>query len=147
MTPLLRCFFTLIGVLIAGVPLIYLTLPRDKNQQLLQQVTPAPQQEQPKCRTFLSLRYTGNLSSGILRYEDSVLAEIPAGTASPYELYIELPPNIKVVDIETELHWPEASPENVATLTLEPHGRPARTETQWTGSDGSLLHTIFSFTW
>lgn len=146
MAPLLRCVLTVIGVLIAGIPLVYLTLPQN-NDIRNQQVPPHTPQEQQTRRTFLSLRYTGTPTSGILRYEDSILGEIPEGAASPYEMYVELPHQMKAIDIEVELHWPEGAPENAVTLTLEPQGLPARTETQWTGSLGELLHTIFSLTW
>ena len=144
MTPLTRFLLTLVGVLLAGVPLVYLTMaPRGRETH--EQGT--PQQQTQSLRTFLTLRYTGSPHSATLRHEDEVIAEIAPATTSPYECFIDLPADTKSADIEVEIHWPENSPENAVTLTLEPQGRPTRTETQWTGSNGSLLHSIFSLTW
>lgn len=143
MTPLTRFLLTLVGVLVAGVPLVSLTMPRanETPPQVHQQ-----QQNKPLL-TFLSLRYTGTPLSGTLRYEDEIIAAIAPSAPSPYECFINLPANAQVVDLEVEIHWQENAPENAVTLTMEPQGRPARSETQWTGSNGSLLHSIFTFSW
>ena len=143
MSPLTRFLLTLAGVLLAGVPLVYLTSPRGNEQATL----PLSQQPEPTLRTHLSLRYTGVPISATLRYEDDIIAEIAPAPASPYECFIDLPANCQIADIEVEIHWPENSPENAVTLTAEPQGRPSRTETQWTGSNGSLLHSIFTLSW
>lgn len=144
MTPLTRFLLTLVGVLLAGVPLVYLTLPQQGSEIPEQAPTQQPTQS---LRTFLSLRYTGMPHSAALRYEDETIAEIAPGARSPYECFIDLPADTRTADIEVEIHWPENSQENAVTLTMEPQGRPARTETQWTGRNGSLLHSIFSLTW
>ncbi len=144
MTPLTRFLLTLVGVLLAGAPLVYLTMAPHGSDTLEQET---PQQPTPPLRTFLTLRYTGIPHSATLRHEDEVIAEVSPATASPYECFIHLPADTTSADIEVEIHWSADSPENAVTLTLEPQGRPSRTETQWTGSNGSLLHSIFSLTW
>ncbi len=143
MTPLTRFLLTLAGVLIAGIPLVSLTMPR--ANEAAPQVH--PQQQSKPLRTFLSLRYTGTPLSGTLRLEDEIIAEIAPTAPSPHECFINLPANTQVADIEVEIHWPENAPENAVTLTMEPQGKPARSETQWTGSNGSLLHSIFTLSW
>lgn len=146
MTPLSRLLLVFIGVLLAGVPLVCLTATSANTHASPQEQADSPHQSNLH-KIYLCLRYTGNIQSGILRYEDHVIAEIDAGTTSPYDTYIELPVQASTVDIEAELFWEKDSPENAVTLTLEPQGKPAQSDTQWTGSDGSSLHTIYSFRW
>lgn len=144
MTPLTRFLLTLVGVLLAGVPLVHLTMSPRGSETHEQE---APQQPTRPLHTFLTLRYTGTPHSATLRHEDEVIAEVSPATSSPYECFINLPANTTSADIEVEIHWSADSPENAVTLTLEPQGRPPRSETQWTGRNGSLLHSIFSLTW
>lgn len=93
------------------------------------------------------MRFTGKPSSAVLRYEGTDLANMPDGTPSPWEVNVHLPSEYSSLDIEAEITWDSDSPENAVTLTLEPPSRESRSETQWTGSNSSLLHTIFTFKW
>lgn len=146
MSPRVRFLFTLMGVLLAGLPLLWLTLPRE--QEATPETEPATAASSPKLtQAYLNLRFTGKPESIILRYGDDWQAEFPAGTPSPCETTILLPAELTTLDIEAEILWAQDSPENAATLTVEPNGLPTKTDTQWTGPDGSMLHTIFSFSW
>jgi len=141
MSPRLVFTLALAGVLLAGAPLLWLTAPA-RHAPASQKAAPAKRQA-----AFVSLKFTGKPVSATLRLEGSDLAAMPAGQGSPWELELPLPSDAPALELEAEVHWPEGSPENAATLTVEPVGREGRSDTQWTGADGSLLHTIFSFAW
>lgn len=140
MSPRLVFSLALAGVLLAGAPLLWLTAPA--RHAPAKKEAPAERQA-----AFVSLKFTGKPVSAALRLEGNGLADMPAGQGSPWELELPLPAGAPTLELEAELHWPEGSPENAATLTVEPEGREGRSDTQWTGADGSLLHSIFSFAW
>ena len=146
MSPRVRFLFTLMGVLLAGIPLLWLTLPREQKATAGTEPS-AETNTSPLTQAYLNLRFTGKPESIILRYGDDWQAEFPTDTTSPCETTIQLPAELTALDIEAEILWAQGSPENAATLTVEPNGLPTKTDTQWTGPDGSALHTIFSFTW
>ena len=133
---------TLLGVLLAGVPLLYLTQEAPRRQAM-----PHPMQETPTTdKTFVRVQFTGTPTSCILRFEGQDLASMPAGTTSPWETELNLP-STQHSELEAEIQWPENSPENAVSITLEPAQKEARTCTHWTGVDGTLLHDLFIFTW
>jgi len=145
MSPRLTCLLTLAGVVLAGVPLLPLTQPRIPGEE------PYPSTAVPRQETaqpvHLTLRFTGKPDALILRYEGEDIASMPPGTPSPWETDLMLPLSASSVELEAEATWPAPSPENVLTIELAPSGHPSRTDTQWSGGDGSLLHTIFTFSW
>ncbi len=145
MSPRLTCLLTLAGVILAGVPLLPLTQPRVPGEAAHPSAA-APRQEtgQP---VHLTLRFTGKPEALILRYEGEDIATMPPGTPSPWETDLTLSLPSSSVELEAEASWPAPCPENVLTVELAPSGLPTRTETQWSGSDGTLLHTIFTFSW
>ena len=146
MSPRVRFLFTLMGVLLAGFPLLWLTLPSE--HEATPETAPTTEATASKhTQAYLNLRFTGKPESIILRYGDDWHAEFPTGTTSPCETTIRLPAELTALDIEAEILWAQDSPENAVTLTVEPNGLPTKTDTQWTGPDGSMLHTIFSFSW
>ena len=146
MSPRVRFLFTLMGVLLAGFPLLWLTLPSE--HEATPETAPTTEANASKhTQAYLNLRFTGKPESIILRYGDDWHAEFPTGTTSPCETTIRLPAELAALDIEAEILWAQDSPENAVTLTVEPNGLPTKTDTQWTGPDGSMLHTIFSFSW
>lgn len=144
MSPKLTCLLTLAGVALAGTPLLHLTQRRPLDQA---ELPPPPQEASARQPIHLSLRFTGEPTSLILRYEGEEVAALPPETPSPWETHIDLPLLTSSVELELEAAWSAAHPEHVVTLELSPRNLPSRTETQWTGRDGSLLHTIFTFSW
>lgn len=145
MSPRLTCLLTLAGVVLAGVPLLPLTTqPRVPQDEAHPSAAPRQEAVQP---VHLTLRFTGRPDTLILRHEGEDIASMPPGTPCPWETDLALPLSSSSVELEVEASWPAPSPENVLTVELAPSGRPSRTETQWSGSDGSLLHSIFTFSW
>ena len=142
MSPVLSFGLTLAGVLLAGVPLLYLTADAPQKQ-----IAPRPEDEAPSTRkSFVMVQFTGEPVSAVLRHKGKIIATMPAGTPSPWEEEPELPTH-GTLELEAELHWPANSAENAVSITIEPPKQPAATDTRWTGSDGSLLHDIFRFSW
>ncbi len=139
-----RFVLTLAGLGLVALPLVHLTCqPQSQPGDNIPQAAP----QSIDLRTHLTLRFTGKPTSIILKYEDTEWLHTRDASLSPIELEVNLPQNVKYADVEAEIHWAADSSENAVTLTLEPSGLPTRTETQWTGSNGEMLHTIFSFSW
>lgn len=143
MSPRTTFVLTLVGVLAAGFPLLHLTAPRTQTPQ------PEAQAAVPQTERFLlELRFTGQPTSLVIRHEGEDIASLPAGAESPFEFELQLPTTANsCLEAEVEATWADGSSENVLTLTAEAPGLPPRSETQWTGSDGSFLHSIFTFRW
>ena len=95
---------------------------------------------------FARVQFTGKPKACTLRYEGQDLATMPANATSPWEVELPLPQQNKL-ELEAEICWPEGSPENAVSITLEPAQKEPRTDTRWTGEDGSLLHDLFIFSW
>lgn len=142
MSPRISFLLALAGVLAAGVPLLWLTAPAPAAATSPH--APSPEGHEP---VYMTLRFTGNPTQGTLRLDGEDIATLPAGCRSPWETELSLPSRASLLELEAELHWPEGSPEQAVTINLEPLGKEARRDTQWTGSNGSLLHAIFTFTW
>ncbi len=142
MSPVLSFGLTLAGVLLAGVPLLYLTADAPQKQ-----IAPRPEDEAPSThKAFVLVQFTGMPASAQLRYKGKMIAAMPAGTPSPWEEELELPTQGKL-ELEAELHWPDNSAENAVSITIEPPQQPAATDTKWATPGGSLLHDIFCFSW
>lgn len=142
MSPALSFGMTLAGVLLAGIPLLYLTA--DAPQQ---QITPRPEDEAPSThKAYVMVQFTGEPASAVLCHKGKIIATMPAGTPSPWEEELELPTQ-GTLELEAELHWPANSTENAVSITIEPPKQSTSTDTKWTGSDGSSLHDIFRFSW
>ena len=143
MNPKATLGLTFIGVMLAGVPLLKLTAEPTKKDVCVDAL-----KETPTTQTvYARVQFTGTPHSCILRYEGEELAAMPQGTPSPWELELHLPGNPSSLELEAEVSWEEGSAENAVSITLEPAQKEARTETRWTGPDGSLLHDLFIYKW
>lgn len=142
MRPALTAGVTLIGVLLAGLPLLHLTKKAPQRAAI-----ESPLQETPTTdRVFARVQFTGTPLAATLRYQGQDLATLPNDASSPWE--IELPlPQTDSLELEAEIHWADGSPENAVSITIEPTQKEARTDTRWTGEDGTLLHDLFIFSW
>ena len=142
MRPALTFGLTLIGVLLAGSPLLHLTAKAPQRVA----VSPAIQEAPSTELVFAKVQFTGTPTACTLRYEGQDLATMPVGSTSPWELELQLPRQ-KNWELEAEIHWPDGSPENAVSITLEPAQQEPRSDTRWTGEDGTLLHDLFIFSW
>ena len=130
MRPAVTFSLALLGVLLAGVPLLYLTAEPPRREV---QVDPAL--EKPSTTlTYAEVQFTGKPTACTLRYEGNDVATMPEGAESPWKIALQLP-NSKRIELEAEI------------LTLTPAKQNSSTDTRWTGPDGSLLHDLFIFTW
>ncbi len=142
MRPAVTFSLALLGVLLAGVPLLYLTAEPPRREV---QVDPAL--EKPSTTlTYAEVQFTGKPTACTLRYEGNDVATMPEGAESPWKIALQLP-NSKRIELEAEILWPEGSAENAVSVTLTPAQQNSSTDTRWTGPDGSLLHDLFIFTW
>lgn len=143
MNPKATLGLTFIGVILAGVPLLTLTAEPTKKDVCVDAL-----KETPSTQTiYTRVQFTGAPQSCILRYEGEELAAMPQGSTSPWELELNLPGMPDGLELEAEVTWQEGAPENAVSITLEPAQKEARTETRWTGPDGSLLHDLFIYQW
>ena len=142
MRPAFTFSLALLGVLLAGAPLLYLTAEPPRREV---QVDPAL--EKPSTTlTYAEVQFTGKPTACTLRYEGNDVATMPEGAESPWKIALQLP-NCKRIELEAEILWPEGSAENAVSVTLTPAQQNSSTDTRWTGPDGSLLHDLFIFSW
>ncbi len=139
MNPILKVSLTAAGIITAGLPLLWLTAPPSREVQ------PTVQETQETLHTvYATLRFSGTPQRIILRYQGKTLEEITLPEFSPQELLLQLPEE-NTIELEAEVCWPDGSSGAQAfTITLEPTGREARSETCWTEGE---MHDIFVFTW
>ena len=137
MSPRATFFLTLLGVLLAGAPLPWLTGAEETTEPVAAE--PAQTDRQP---VYASLRATGRPEKLQLRLHGELLAEV-AGDL-PWEGDLLLPVGCNATDIEVEAVWPESG-EQAVTLTLEPDGREACSCTRW--AEAGTMHDVFNFVW
>lgn len=138
MSPVQTVALTFVGVLAAGLPLLWLTAP--VAAPAAQTNTALPPQ---KATVYATLQFSGNPHSIILRHQGETLATFTA-PESPLETELLLP-TTDTIELEAEVHGAElCNGAQALTITLEPAGREPRSETRW---GDALLHDIFRFTW
>lgn len=142
MSPRTTFFLALAAVLAAGIPLLRLTAP-----PTFAATAPAASAATGCERVYATVRFTGSPVQGILRWEGKDIATLPSGCPSPWETELLLPTPLSLLELEAEFHWPEGSPQQAVTISLEPPNQPARQDTQWAEDDSLNLHTIFTFNW
>lgn len=137
MSPRAAFFLTLLGVLIAGAPLPWLTGAAEP-------AVPAAAETESAARqaVYATLRATGKPEKLQLRLHGELLAEV-AGDL-PWEGELLLPEGDEASDIEVEAVWSEPG-EQAVTLTLEPDGRDACSSTRW--AENGTMHDVFHFVW
>lgn len=137
MSPRTTFFLTLLGVLLAGAPLPWLTGAAESA------VPVTAEAEQPDRQpVYASLRATGRPDKLQLRLHGELLAEVDGDL--PWEGDLLLPVGSNATDIEVEAVWPEPG-EQAVTLTLEPDGRDACSCTRW--AEAGTMHDVFNFVW
>ena len=137
-----RCTFllTLAGVLLAGLPLPWLTRVAETPA-----VQPEPQKPVAEEPVYATLRCTGNPSRIVLRYGGGELLSVAAADL-PWEGELMLPRGQRSAELEVEAAW-ETPGEQAMTLTLEPAGLPECSCTRWSDAGEGTMHDIFTFVW
>ena len=139
MSPALKVTLTLAGILLTGLPLVWLTATPAK-----QQVTETTPEEAAPRRLYATLHFSGQPEYIILRHNGMLIAELRTPQYAPQDITVELPSG-KAIDLEAEASWADnLAGNNALTITLEPEGQQACSVTRW---GDSLLHDIFTFTW
>lgn len=137
MSPRATFFLTLLGVLIAGAPLPWLTGAAEPAVTAAAETTPAARQA-----VYATLRATGKPEKLQLRLHGELLADVTGDL--PWEGDLLLPVGSEAADIEVEAAWAEPGAQAV-TLTLEPDGRDACSCTRW--AEAGTMHDVFHFVW
>lgn len=138
MSPKLTFFLTLLGVLAAGAPLLWLTRSPEGTAV---QVSAETAVAEP---VYATLRVTGTPSRMSLYLHGKLLAEV--ADELPWEGDVLLPVGVSAVEIEVDAAWPSPG-EQAVTLTLEPTGQEARSCTRWADAASGKMHDVFHFVW
>ena len=137
MSPRATFFLTLLGVLLAGAPLPWLTGAEEATVPVAAEPAQTDRQQ-----VYASLRATGRPEKLQLRLHGELLAEVDGDL--PWEGDLLLPVGCNATDSEVEAVWPEPG-EQAVTLTLEPDGREACSCTRW--AEAGTMHDVFNFVW
>lgn len=135
MSPKLTIFWTAAAVLLVGAPL----------PLLLRGGAAAESAEAATAATValpLTVEFDGAPTSMRLYRNGELLAEMPAGTPSPWLLEPMIPAST-AYEFELRAEWPQ--PGHSATLRAEPAGREAREQTR--RAPLGELHDLFRLTW
>ncbi len=139
MNPVLKVSLTAVGIVAAGLPLLWLTAPPLRKEQ-----PPVVEAQETLQSAYATLRFSGTPQHIIIRYQGKTLAELSSPELSPQELLLQLPVE-NTIELEAEVCWPEAfTGAQAFTITLEPIGKEARSETCWAEGE---MHDVFVFTW
>ncbi len=145
MSPRSTTLLALAGVLLAGIPLPFLTAESQETAH------PAPAAEAPAPATrqaIATLRFTGTPTLIRLRHEGRELARAEADELVGDFCELELTlPDTPTLALELVADWPEAGQPHVITLSLEPDKLPQRECTRWAPLATGLMHEIFTFSW
>ena len=139
MSPRVTFIFSLVGILLVGIPLPLLTRTAETTSGK------KPGTEEIVCRpVYANLRFTGQVQAFRLRHGNGDWIDVGA-EGSNYDFELELPLSGRI-EIEVDAQWDSPVPQAV-TLTLEADGYASRSETQWKDQGSDTLHSIFTFTW
>lgn len=144
MHPIFTVTLTILGTLLAGIPLFYLTADMPQQHEQADPTYDAPIKE----TVSVTVEFSGTPQSCILRSTATgeELAAMPPQTTSPW--IIELPlPQQNFIDLEVEIHWPDAESKHAAEITLTPPQKKESSCTRWTDEGDNTLHDIFEFQW
>lgn len=150
MSPIISLSLATLGVAAVGLPL--LPLLRDAPRQVLAMEKPFDPATAQTLPTYITVQYSGELSSMQLRLGERILADWQPtddegeANSSPWMFKTELPAAlIDTVEIELEATWSSQGPQAV-TITLEPDTLPSSGCTRWTLPSGLIMYDTFTFT-
>ena len=144
MRPLFTVTLTILGTLLAGIPLFYLTAEAPRQHEQADPTYDAPIKE----TVSVTVEFSGCPQSCVLRSTSTgeVLATMPAQTASPWVMELSLHQQ-NFLDLEVEIHWPDVESKHAAEITLTPPQKKECSCTRWTDEGDNILHDIFEFQW
>ena len=143
MTPRTATLLALCGILLAGLPLPYLT---GVKQAPAAAATPQPPPATAEC--YVTVQFSGRPCELSLWYEGRELARLPESETASQRWELTLPlPDTPALALEVMAHWAEAQQAHAITLTLEPQNRPQRECTRWGAPGTDTLHELFTLTW
>ncbi len=144
MSPALKVTLTLTGVLLAGLPLLWLTAPpRVKAEPVTESTTDTETRS-----IHASIYFSGSPQKITLWHEAEEIAVFSA-PVGPQHFTMNLP-FIDSAVIEYEVVWEESTTGMQGfTLHLEPDGLESKSETMWNppGDGDSTQHNVFYFQW
>lgn len=141
MSPALTATLTLIGVIAAGLPLLWLTAP----PPVIEHAAGDHEKIRENVSTHATLHFNAAPTQLTLWREGREIADF-SSPISPLVLPLMLPADDGAAEIEIRIIWnDDSSGQNGATLILEPDGRERRSNTVWT--EGNELHDVFYFQW
>ena len=142
MSPALKATLTLTGVLLAGLPLLWLTAtPRVQAERITAPISSAETRD-----IHASIYFSGTPRKITLWHEAEEIASFTS-PVGPQHFTINLP-FTDSTEIEYEVEWGDATPGMKGfTLWLEPDGLEKKGETMWSnGEEGKELNVLY-FQW
>ncbi len=141
MTPKQSMLAATAAVVAAGVALVPLTRAPERRAE----ETAAPSESASSAVTDAEVRFSGKPSRLVIRQWGQVLAEMPAGTSTPWYTTLRLQ---QPAEAEVQAEWPGATAPQAVELILMPAGKSAVRATRWSEPDTpETLHDIYSLTW
>lgn len=144
MRPIFTVTLTVIGTILAGVPLLYLTQDAPSTP-----IQTDPLKETPIKETVsVTVEFSGAPDSLVLQdpETETELASMPAGTSSPW--LVELPlPQQNYTALWAVIHWPNADSKNAAQIILAPPQKKECSCTKWTDEGETELNDLYEFRW
>ncbi len=141
MTPVLRATLALVGVITAGLPLLWLTAPAPNR------VEPLPPTAATKAKQVNASLYFSGEPIKITLFHEAVEIAVFQAPKTPCHFALELP-MVDTTEIEYEVEWPENTPGmKGVTLYLEPDGLESQAQTMWSMPEDTKLYDIFYFKW
>ena len=144
MRPLFTVTLTILGTVLAGIPLFYLTAETPHQYEQAD-----PTYDEPIKETVsVTVEFSGSPLSCIIRSTSTgaELAAMPEQTKSPWVVELSLPQQ-DLLDLEVETHWPDAESKYAVEITLTPPQKKECSCTRWTDEGDNILHDIFEFQW
>lgn len=149
MAPKFAFLLALLGVIAAGLPLLWLTRPAPRPSRA-EAVTPQVQQSPALVAVYTRVQYSGSPQVMRLSCGGELMAEwsTDGSSAEPgvWEPALKLPLPLQQLDLELEALWADADAPQAVTVTVEPERQPSRSETRWS-LPGGMMYDTFSFTW
>ncbi len=149
MSPRTSTLLALIGVLLAGIPLPALTGVWKHDDEAPNHKTTAPATASPESclPAYITVNCSGQPTELRLVHEGRELARLgPEELTQEWCSEFDFPANAPIA-LEVEAHWPQGSPRQAVTLTMEPLMGDARQDTGWTPPGSNTLHNLYIFPW
>lgn len=141
MTPKQSMLAATAAVVAAGVALIPLTRAPEGRAE----TAAVPSESAESMTVDAEVRFSGKPARLVIRQWGRLLAELPAGTSTPWYTTLRLQ---QPAEAEVQAEWPGATAPQAVELILLPPGKPAVRETRWSEPDApETLHDIYSLTW